>query len=74
VIRDDVLYFNPRPIDQLRGLTLPPRFPGLLPTVTLEESRLRVDAQIDSLRRSIKAGVGDQIREIRSGESHTFDL
>jgi trehalose/maltose hydrolase-like predicted phosphorylase len=74
VIRDDVLYFNPRPIDQLRGLTLPLRFRGLLLTVTLEESRLRVDAQIDSLKRSMKVGVGDQIREIRSGESHTFDF
>ena len=75
VIRDGVLfYFNPKAMDQLRGLTLPMRFRGLLIKVTLEEGRLRVDAEVDSLKRSVKVGVGDQVREIRSGESCTFDL
>jgi trehalose-phosphatase len=74
VIRDGVLYFNPRPIKHLRGLTLPMRFRGLLITVTLERGRLRVDAEVDSLNRSVKVGVGDQVRKIRSGESYTFNL
>ena len=74
VIRGGVLYFNPRATDQLRGLTLPMRFRGLLIKVTLEEDRLRVSAEVDSLNRSVKVGVGDQVREIRSGESYTFDL
>jgi hypothetical protein len=47
---------------------------GLLIKVTLEEGRLRVDAEVDSLNRSVKVGVGDQVREIRSGESYTFGL
>ena len=74
VIRDGVLSFNPKAMDHLHGLTLPMRFRGLLIKVTLEDGRLRVDAEIDSLNRSVKLGVGDQVREIRSGESHTFDL
>jgi len=74
VIRDGVLYFNPKAMDHLRDLTLPMRFRGLLIKVTLEEGRLRVGAEVDSLNRSVKLGVGDQVREIRSGESHTFDL
>src|SRR5258708_26595014 len=74
VIRDGVLYFNPKAMDHLRGLTLPMRFRGLLIKVTLENGRLRVGAEVDSLNRSVKLGVGDQVREIRSGESYTFDL
>ena len=74
VIRDGILYFNPKAINHLRGLTLPMRFRGLLIKVTFEEGRLRVGAEVDSLNRSVKLGVGDQVREIRSGESHTFDL
>jgi trehalose/maltose hydrolase-like predicted phosphorylase len=74
VIRDGILYFNPKAMDHLRGLTLPMRFRGLLIEVTLEDGRLRVGAEVDSLNRSVKLGVGDQVREIRSGESYTFDL
>ena len=73
MIRDGVLYFNFKAMDHLRGLTLPMRFRGLLIEVTLEDNRLRVDAEVDSLNRSVKLGVGDQVREIRSGESYTFD-
>ncbi|MGO8951537.1 MAG: trehalose-phosphatase [Ktedonobacterales bacterium] len=74
VIRDGVLYFNPKPIDRLHGLSLPMRFRGLLIKITLEDGRLRAGAEVDSLNRSVKLGVGDQVREIRSGESYTFDL
>lgn len=74
VIRDNVLYFNPKPMDHLRGLSLPMRFRGLLIKVTLDEGSLRVDAEVDSLNRSVQVGVGNQVREIKSGESYIFDL
>jgi trehalose/maltose hydrolase-like predicted phosphorylase len=75
VIRDGILYFNPKVMDHLRGLTLPMHFRGLLIEVTLEDNRLRVSTESDSLsNRSVKLGVGDQVREIRAGESYTFDL
>ncbi|BCL79478.1 putative glycosyl hydrolase [Ktedonobacteria bacterium brp13] len=74
VIRDDVLYFNPKTMDHLRNLTLPMRFRGLLIKVTLEDGHLRVGAEVDSLNRSVKLGVGGHVRQIRSGESYTFKL
>ena len=74
VIRDGVLYFNPKDMDHLRGLTLPMRFQGILIEVTLEEGRLQVSAEADSLKRSVRLGVGNHVRKIRSGESYTFDL
>jgi trehalose-phosphatase len=74
VIRDGVIYFNPKSMDRLRGLTLPMRFRGLLIKVTLEDGHLRVGAEVDSLNRSVKLGVGDQVREIRAGEDYVFDL
>jgi trehalose/maltose hydrolase-like predicted phosphorylase len=57
VIRDGILYFNPRTMDRLRGLTLPIK-------VTLKEDRLRVSAEVDSLNRPVKVGVGDQVGEL----------
>jgi hypothetical protein len=62
-------------MDQLRDLTLPMRFRGLPIEVALEIDRLRVGAAVDSLNlnRSVTVCVGDQIREIRSGEAHSLD-
>ncbi len=74
VIRDGVLYFNPKAMAQLRGLALPMRFRGLLIQVTLLDNHLLVHAEVDSLNRSVRLGVGKQVREIRSGESYTFEL
>ncbi|HEY7419126.1 MAG TPA: hypothetical protein VH593_28345, partial [Ktedonobacteraceae bacterium] len=74
VIRNGTLYFNPKALDQLRGLTMPIRVSGLLIEATFEDGHLRVSAEADSLNRSVKLGVGDQVREIRPGEHHIFDL
>jgi len=76
LIRDGVLSFAPKAMDQLRDLTLPMRFRGLPFEVALERNRLRVGAAVDSLNlnRSVTMGVADQVQEIRSGEAHSFDL
>ncbi len=74
VIRNGVFYFTPKALNRLRGLTMPIRLRGLLIDVTVEDGHLRVSAEADSLNRSVNIGVRDQIREIRPGESHTFDL
>jgi len=50
------------------------RFRGLMIEDTLEDGHLRLGVEVDSLNRSVKLGVRDQVREIRSGESYTFDL
>lgn len=74
VNRDGVLYFNPETIDKLDGLSLPMRFRGTLRKLALEASKLRVAVQAGSVSRSVKVGVGEMVREIKAGESHTFDL
>ncbi len=74
VIREGVLYFSPKALDQLRGLALPIRLRGVPLEVTLVDGHLRVSAEADNLNQSVKSGVRDQTREIRSGESYTFDL
>jgi hypothetical protein len=73
-MRDGVLCFNPKTLDPLRGLTLPIRVRGMLIEDALEDGHLRVSAEADNLNRSVKLSVRDQVREIRSGESYTFDL
>jgi trehalose-phosphatase len=76
VIREGALSFAPKAMDQLRDLTLPMRFRGLPLEVALDSDCLRVGAAVDrlNLNRSEMVGVGDQVREIRSGEAQTFDL
>ncbi len=74
VIRDGVLYFSPKVLDHLHGLTLPIRLRGVLLEDTLEDNHLRISAEADSLNRSVLLGVGNQVQEIRAGESYIFDL
>ena len=74
VVRNGVLYFNPKALDPLRGLTVPIRVRGVLIEGTLEDGHLRINAEVDNLNRSVKVGVSDQVREIKSGESYPFHL
>jgi trehalose/maltose hydrolase-like predicted phosphorylase len=74
VVRDGILVFNPKSLDQLGGLSSPIRFRGLPIEVTLEDGRLRVGIAADSLNRSATLGVGDQVQEVRSGEGNSFEI
>jgi trehalose/maltose hydrolase-like predicted phosphorylase len=74
VVRDGILYFDPKAIDRLEGLSLPMRFRGTLLELTLADRTLTVAAQADSFNRSVKIGVGDTVRELKAGESHTFSV
>ncbi len=71
-IRDGVLYFDPKPVGNLEGLSLPMRFRGIPLEIKLEQDKLIVAAQNDGFDRSIEVGVGDATREIGVGESYTF--
>jgi trehalose/maltose hydrolase-like predicted phosphorylase len=71
-IRDGVLYFDPKPVGNLDGLAFPMRFRGMPLEVKLEGNKLAVAAQSDGFDRSIKVGVGDEVREIKAGERYTF--
>jgi trehalose/maltose hydrolase-like predicted phosphorylase len=71
-IRDGVLYFDPKPVGNLDGLSFPMRFRGMPLEVALEGDKLTVAAQSDGFSQPIKVEVGDEIREIKAGERFTF--
>ena len=73
-IRDDTLYFSPKPNDRLDGLSFPMRFRETSVEITLKEGRLAVATQTDGFNRSIKVGVGDEVQEIKDQERYTFTL
>ena len=73
-IRDDVLRFDPKPVGHLDGLSFPMHFRGMPLEITLEGSKLTVAAQTDGFNRPIKVGAGDDLRELKAGESYTFDV
>jgi trehalose/maltose hydrolase-like predicted phosphorylase len=71
-IRDGVLYFDPKPVGNLDGLSFPMRFRGMPLEVKLEGDKLTVAAQSDGFSQPVQVGVGDTVREIKTGESFTF--
>ncbi len=73
-IRDGVLHIDPKPVGNLDGLSFPMRFRGTPLEVKLEGSNLTIAAQFDGFSPPIKVGVGDTIKELAAGESHTFAL
>jgi trehalose/maltose hydrolase-like predicted phosphorylase len=73
-IRDGTLYFSPKLNDRLDGLSLPMRFRKTSVEATLKEGKLTVATQTDSSNRSIKVGVGDEVREIKDQERYAFSL
>ena len=73
-IQNGTLYFNPKPNKRLDGLSFPVRFCQTPIEITLKESRLAVATQTDGFNRSIKVGVGDEVRKIKDGERYTFTL
>jgi trehalose/maltose hydrolase-like predicted phosphorylase len=73
-IRDDVLYFKPRLTDRLDGLSFPMQYRGTPMNVTLGEGELHVSAHGEGMSRPIRVGVGDDVRDLCPGDSHTFAL
>ena len=73
-VHGDTLYFNPKPVKQLEGLSFPMRFRGIRLETSLQEGTITVSAQADGLRRPVKIGVGDDVRELKPGGSETFEI
>jgi trehalose/maltose hydrolase-like predicted phosphorylase len=71
-IRDGVLQLEPRTMPNLAGLSVPLRFRGSQIEVTLDGPQVHVRALPDSFSPSAKVGVGEEVAEIKPGESHTF--
>jgi trehalose/maltose hydrolase-like predicted phosphorylase len=73
-IRDGTLYFGPKLNDRLDGLSLLMRFRETSVEVTLKEGKLTVATQTDGFNRSIKVGIGDEVREIKDEERYALTL
>jgi trehalose/maltose hydrolase-like predicted phosphorylase len=72
VIRDGVLFLKPSPVPSLKGLSLPLHFRGGMVQVKLDDGQVHVTAVRDSFTESVKVGVGDVVKDIAPGETHTF--
>ena len=73
-IRDGMLVFNPRLTDRLDGLSFPMQFRGTPLKVTLASGALTVAVAPEGFLRPIRVAVGDDVRELRAGDQHTFAL
>jgi trehalose/maltose hydrolase-like predicted phosphorylase len=73
-ILDGVLHFSPRLTDRLDGLSFPMQFRGTPIRVTLADGGLTVVAHAEGFSRPIRVAVGDEVRELRAGDHHTFAL
>lgn len=73
-IRDGVLRFDPGQGRRLDGLSFPMRFRGMPIRVTLGDGELTIVAAAEGESPPIRVGVGDDVRELRPGERHTFVL
>jgi trehalose/maltose hydrolase-like predicted phosphorylase len=73
-IRDGVLHFSPRLTDRLDGLSFPMQFRGTPIRVTLTDGGLTVVVHTEGFSRPIRVAVGDEVRELRAGDHHTFAL
>jgi trehalose/maltose hydrolase-like predicted phosphorylase len=73
-IRDGVLCFDPRPVGNLDGLSFPMWFRGMPLEIKLEGDKLTVAAQSDGYSQPIRVAVGETVRDIKTGESFTFDV
>jgi trehalose/maltose hydrolase-like predicted phosphorylase len=73
-IRDGVLHFSPRLTERLDGLSFPMQFRGTPTRVTLADGGLTVAVHAEGFSRPIRVAVGDEVRELRAGDQHTFAL
>ena len=73
-IRDGVLHFAPVQRERLDGLSFPMRFRGTPIRVSLGDAALTIAADTEGSSRPIRVSVGDDVRELRPGDSQTFAL
>ena len=73
-IRDGVLHFSPRLTERLDGLSFPMQVRGTPIRVTLADGGLTVAGHPEGFSPPIRVAVGDEVRELRAGDQHTFAL
>jgi trehalose/maltose hydrolase-like predicted phosphorylase len=73
-VRDGVLYFAPTLLDRLDGLVLSMQFRATPLRVSIKGDELTVLALTQGFRGPVRIGVGDEVRELRAGDSWVFAL
>jgi trehalose/maltose hydrolase-like predicted phosphorylase len=73
-VRGDVLYFKPRLLDHLEGLSFSMQFHGAPFRVDVADGHLTVTAHTRRVSRPIKIGIGDDIHELGPQDSYSWSL
>jgi trehalose/maltose hydrolase-like predicted phosphorylase/beta-phosphoglucomutase-like phosphatase (HAD superfamily) len=73
-VRDGALFFEPRVLDRLDGLTFSMQFRGMPLTVSLDDDALTVTADPEGQSPPVRVGAGTQIQELCAGDQWTFSL
>lgn len=73
-IRDGNLHFDPRLPERLDGLSLPMQFRGTPIRVGIAGSLLTVEALADGFHPPVRVSVGDEVRELGTGERCSFTI
>ncbi len=73
-MRGDVLYFAPRLVDRLEGLSFGVQVRGTPIHLSLADGRLTVSVRAEGACDPIKVGVGDEVRELFPGDRFSFAL
>jgi hypothetical protein len=73
-MRDGVLYFAPRLIDRLDGLSFSMQFRGTPIRLRLAGGRLDVAVNSEGTCLPVAIGIGDEVHELARGESCSFAL
>ena len=73
-VRDDVLYFNPAPIDELDGLEISMQVRRTPMVVSLHGAQLTVRTRVHGFTQPIRVSVGGVERQLGQDESFTFTL
>jgi Glycosyl hydrolase family 65, C-terminal domain len=74
LVRDGVLYFEPRLPSRLDGLSFAMQFRGTPIEVTLTGDRLTLAVHPEGASRPVRVAVRDEVRELCPGERAVFEL
>jgi trehalose/maltose hydrolase-like predicted phosphorylase len=73
-VADGVLRFGPHPLNNLQGLSFPMQYRGARLQLRLQDGKLTVAAEPDSLNPTVQVGVGEVTRQIQAGQTQDFDV
>ena len=72
--QEDSLHFAPKMLDKLDGLSFSMRFRDIPMDISLKSGEMTVATHDDGADHNLKVGVGDDMEDLKAGESHAFDL